>query len=1032
MATFDIFQGPCFPASSPDAGSDVLCWQEKQRRHLLGVYQDACRSMVSSDAENLEKVETETSHSQDMGTRKPVVLIEGPSGSGKSELLKAFRQTVEQEKGVVIHLKHTNTWGLRSPHQSMLGALLDFASEAPRTVDSLALDRLRKRIRNNQKKDVESILTQIPKLRELLNIELSMPSFSSGEAHRLKDVDKLSPHFRFEFQSFLAAMWDPEHPLVVAIEDIQWASEATIDSIMSIVRDPSHGGIMVVCTFREDALRCESPDMESITKVWTESPDVDFQHIHLDHFSNESDLQQFLLTALGPVVEMESLAETVFESSRGQIILIDKTLFFLEKEGSLGRIDGIWRYTSSKQDYLPFSIQETFRDLTTLTQTAHEMLQMLISSGFNHPIETILSFGNKEVLDPLLQFLFHKGLLRLEDHGKTASFVHNYVQDYLYRALDPGTRDLYHYRLARRLWHNIDVQDLMKGDQICEIVDHFNCGRSLIQDPRERNAIGQLCLGAAKIGVDRSSFQSVSRYLQFGRSLLQGNYWEDNYDLTLDLYNASAELGLCQSMFDDVFTLTEEIIDNARTYSDSLHARASFVYALGTSGNPAEALNYACEVLSQLGVKLSIYPTMLERVMALTRAIRLMKGRTDESIRCLPPMRDHDKLQAMKLLSMTFVYGFTVNPLMGPCIAYEMIRLSILHGICSISGLGFVLLGALLCRLPGRVLEGYRYGKLALSIKGNVDIWSGRVDVVFYGGINGWRQSLRESFPYHVHAMRKCLLVGDRPFAMRIANVNLTCKIDLVSLPELAEGIRQVRATMKYFGDSHNLGLMSPLIYIVYKLSGRNEGNFKEIELEALKLETYNTVQEGSTNGVFQWVFYAKMMTNYVFGDYEEAYRCSQHCAELYQHGLGAGDTSTPFLFDGLVSLELAKTAKRSKRKKFLARAQERIKKIRTFASTAPFNFLPKQYLLEAEYAAVSGDDRSAYAKYASAIALSNEAGYFLNGALANERAGKYFFRCGDRELASRFLSEARLKYLAYGADCKVQHLHEEVQRLLY
>jgi len=58
-----------------------------------------------------------------------------------------------------------------------------------------------------------------------------------------------------------------------------------------------------------------------------------------------------------------------------------------------------------------------------------------------------------------------------------------------------------------------------------------------------------------------------------------------------------------------------------------------------------------------------------------------------------------------------------------------------------------------------------------------------------------------------------------------------------------------------------------------------------------------------------------------------------------------------------------------------------------------------------------------------STILLSDEGGYVLQHALANERAGKYFLRRGEKEVGSGYLKESLSVYDKWGGKAEVEHL---------
>ena len=125
--------------------------------------------------------------------------------------------------------------------------------------------------------------------------------------------------------------------------------------------------------------------------------------------------------------------------------------------------------------------------------------------------------------------------------------------------------------------------------------------------------------------------------------------------------------------------------------------------------------------------------------------------------------------------------------------------------------------------------------------------------------------------------------------------------------------------------------------------------------------------------------------------------------------------------YTGLVALAQQKFNR--SRQKLVAHC---IKIFKKWSKRCPENFLGKLYFLEAELAATTGNHDRARSKYTSAILLSKEGGCFLQHALANERAGKYYIRRGEKGIALGYLKEALSAYDKWGGKAKVAHLKKE------
>lgn len=113
-----------------------------------------------------------------------------------------------------------------------------------------------------------------------------------------------------------------------------------------------------------------------------------------------------------------------------------------------------------------------------------------------------------------------------------------------------------------------------------------------------------------------------------------------------------------------------------------------------------------------------------------------------------------------------------------------------------------------------------------------------------------------------------------------------------------------------------------------------------------------------------------------------------------------------------------------------MRRAQKQIRQMDRWANECPPNFLGKLNLVRAEWASLWKENDRAYRKYISAISLLKESGFFFQTALANELAGKHFFRIKNERMGVQFLQKAIAKYTEWGGVAKSHHLEAELRSL--
>ena len=162
-----------------------------------------------------------------------------------------------------------------------------------------------------------------------------------------------------------------------------------------------------------------------------------------------------------------------------------------------------------------------------------------------------------EIEDAFLGEAVELGFLRrvTSDHYV---WGHDLIHQSALDLIPSSKRDAFHLLIGSRLFMNTHRDELEK--MIFYICDNMNRGVSLIEDSDQRYELAELNLRAGDKAISASAFQSASKLLSTGVSLLGPDCWSDHYELTMRLYNEGAYSPLLCYFFPsilwDALTLT--------------------------------------------------------------------------------------------------------------------------------------------------------------------------------------------------------------------------------------------------------------------------------------------------------------------------------------------------------------------------------------------------------------------------------------------------------------------------------------------
>lgn len=166
-------------------------------------------------------------------------------------------------------------------------------------------------------------------------------------------------------------------------------------------------------------------------------------------------------------------------------------------------------------------------------------------------------------------------------------------------------------------------------------------------------------------------------YFENGISLLGSTHWQEQYTLSLDLYNWSVLVCFMNGNVESIPSRLDEIMANARSFDDTLDSRIIRAKYLTAQGKFALSISGVLEALSiYLGES---FPNEINDSMVtneMNAIAPMLKEISKESILSLPAMTDKTKMHAMKFMNLLTSMCHQSAPRLLPFISSRMTRLT--------------------------------------------------------------------------------------------------------------------------------------------------------------------------------------------------------------------------------------------------------------------------------------------------------------------------------------------------------------------
>lgn len=958
-----------------------------------------------------------------------MMLVSGYAGIGKSALVQEIYKPITQKCGYFISGKFDQ---LRRniPYRAVADALQKLVQQLLGEPEE-QVQQWRSRLLTALGSNGQIIIDLIPEVELIIGKQTPVPNVGATETQN---------RFNPVFGQFIREFGSAEHPLVIFLDDLQWADSATLKLIELMMTDAQTQYLLLIGAYRDNEVNYSHPLTTMLEGLRKQGATI-----------SQITLAPLALNALAPLIadtlhsdisRIISLAELVLRKTGGNPFFVNEFLKTLYAENLLSfgleNLSWQWDITHIESKNITDNVVELMLGkLKKLPLETQQVLQLAACVGTEFDLSTlfiICEMSPVQLFSELVTVAQMGLIVPLSELDEQLlvqdyKFLHDRVQQAAYALIDESQKQAVHLQIGRNLLEKILPDKL--SDRLFEIVDHFNQGIELVSERLERNEIARLNLIAAQKAKAAIAYSTARNYLTTGRQWLAASSWQTNYDLTLELYVVTTEVAYLCGEFEQVEDWAEIVFKKAKTILDTIK-----VYEVKIQTNIAQsqllgAINTALQVLQQLGISFPEQPDQADIQLDLNAITACISGKPISDLLYLPEMGEPDKLAAMQILSSITLAAYGVAPDLMPLLVSKQVRLSIQSGNAFASAFAYASHGANLCGI-GDIETGYEFGSLALRLLSQPNTNSLRVRtlLIIHNYINHWKNHVRETSKPLLEAYQTGLDTGDLEFAAYCAHIY--CFLSFALGKELTEveremttynqAIRQIKQqaalTWNQIFQQSVLNLMGCSVNPC-RLIGEsyNEEN---------GLPQHKLVNDGAA---LIGIYFNKLFLCYLFADYVQAVENST-IAETYLIRV----TATPlvplyYLYNSLARLARYPESSAQAQEEILKHVAVTQEKMKHWAYYAPMNYLHKYHLVEAEKARVLDRWFEAEEFYEQAIQGARDNEYLQEEALAYELAAKFYLSRGREKFAQTYMKEAHYCYERWGATAKVRDLENRYQQ---
>ncbi|MEH2093552.1 trifunctional serine/threonine-protein kinase/ATP-binding protein/sensor histidine kinase [Nostoc sp.] len=980
-----------------------------------------------------------------------MILVAGFSGIGKTAIVNEVHKPIVRQRGYFIKGKY-DQFQRNIPFSAFVQAFRDLIGQLLSESDA-KIQQWRNEILSAVGENGQVIIEVIPELSRIIGEQPPAIELSGTSAEN---------RFNLLFQSFTQIFTTAEHPLVIFLDDLQWADSASLKLMQLLMADTGH--LLLIGAYRDNEVNPVHPLMLTLNEI--EKNQTTINTITLAPL-NQKTVNQLVADTLKCSQNLAlPLSQLVFQKTQGNPFFSIQFLKALHQEQLIkftpscqGRATGGWQcdlaqvnqqavtddvveFMALQLEKLPLATQNILKlascvgnqfDLATLAIVSEQCqidaaaaLWKALQSGLILPISEVYKFYQGEESEQLA-LSYHN----IEKKIAKYAFLHDRVQQAAYFLISDEQKTATHLKIGQLLRENLSELEI--EEKLFDLVGHLNLGIELISQASDRQALAQLNFKAGTKAKNATAYIAARVYFQTGIALLQSDCWQTQYELALNLHLAVTEASYLNSDFESMEEMAGVVLQNAQTIFDKVKIYEIKIVALTAQSQILGAIAVGADVLSQLGVDLPSAPESAQIDKALEYLKEQLQGREIPQLIDLPVMSDRSAIAAMQLLGILFAPVLLGNPGLMPLLSATMVRLSLQFGNTPASTVGYAIHGMVLCAFLSEVEAGYKFGLLALSLLEKLNERSICLPLSFFGAFIQHRQ---QSFLATLSTMKDSYTNGMETgtflyagysiqgygYTALFAGVNLnTLSAELAPYSVVLTQAKQNAACILLDTTRQVLENLRETVSQPHRLMGTAYD-------ETIMLPKH---QQDNDFTAIAYAYTYKLMLAALWGNYHAALDYITGIKPYFMAAAGAVHIPVFHFYTALTYLALFPTQPETEQAQTLLEAQNHQTILHQWAENAPMNHLHKWYLVEAERYRVLGKKAVASEYYDEAIALAKTHQFINEEALANELAAKFYLDWGKQRIAGEYMIEAYYSYIRWGAKAKVADLERRYPQLL-
>ncbi|MGB1026538.1 MAG: ATP-binding protein, partial [Rhodospirillaceae bacterium] len=661
-----------------------------------------------------------------------LLMVAGYSGVGKTVLIEEVHKPLAGRKGYYLSGKF-DQYRRDIPYAEIVGAFRGLVQQILGERDE-QIQSWRQKILAAVGDNGRVIIETIPEVEAIIGPQPAALEIGALEAEK---------RFNETFGRFVGVFCQAEHPVLLFLDDLQWADPATLKLIQLLMTDMAVHHLLIIGAYRDNEVSGSHPLMLALDVI-QESRPVETIHLKPLHQKHTRDLVADAVRRTDAAVD--ALAALIYRKTNGSPFFISRLLSAVHDQGMLwfDRTEMRWAWDAERIGAMQASDNVVGLMVAQMQQVPSEtqaFLRLASCLGTLFDVQMVARVAERPLAEVIAAFAaaIEEDLITPVDaalrfahwsaqdgdsvdvdafRAAQYRFAHDRILEAAYSQLSDQERLETHHRIGMTmvaLWSDTALED-----HVFDIVNQLNKATSLLVAREDQIRVARLNLNAAQRARTSMAHAAASIFLDAGIALLGEEGWQDDPDTLFALYYNKTECAFLCGQLPQSEAAFETTIARARNATDQLKTYELMMRIHLTSNKFDKGLALAREALPLYGIDLVFdepekMAALADQELAAVEA--RLTGRDLEPLLEAPVHGDESLSYCFAILFRVWTLAFLSGNL--PTMNYaglKMVSLTLDRGNDKYSSFGYIVFGMIEAAGKENYARAYELGMLAMTM----------------------------------------------------------------------------------------------------------------------------------------------------------------------------------------------------------------------------------------------------------------------------------------------------------------------------